>query len=161
MRGPGGAQAAGGSSPGMTALGSGAARDKSADARVKAEQHLRTVMSKLRNAKESENRQASIKELKPALEAYFAADLKVREQEIAGIQSRVENLDKQIERRRNARDEIVSLQLEVLTNEADGLGFFSTSAPGSVRFQYNGRGPVTTPGSSGFGCGGGSFRPRN
>ena len=51
-----------------------------------------------------------------------------------GIRSRVENLDKQIERRRSARDEIISLQLEVLTNEADGLGFFSTSAPVSVRF---------------------------
>jgi hypothetical protein len=131
---------------------------KPVDPRGKAERTLRAVMVKLKEAKEGEDRQAWIKELKPALEAYFAADLNVREQEIAGIQSRVENLDKQIERRRSARDEIISLQLEVLTNEADGLGFFSTSATGSARLQIYRRGQMTAPGGAGGGGGGGAGR---
>jgi hypothetical protein len=149
----GGPPHVGGRSPGAVGGGSMTGIDQPVDPRGNAEHALRRVMAKLKNAKEGEDRQASINELKPALEAYFAADLKVREQEIAGIQSRVANLDKQIERRRFARDEIVSLQLEVLINEADGLGFFSTSTPGSVGFQYYGQGPMTAPGGSGFGGG--------
>ena len=111
----------------MMASGFGATKPATPDPRVKAGKALGAAIAKLKSAKKAEDRKAAAKELKPALEAYFAADLKVREQEIEGIQKRVENLDALIERRRKARDEIISLQLEVLANEADGLGFFSTS----------------------------------
>ena len=122
--------------------GYGAAGPSSPDPRVKAEKALNAAVAKLKGAKKGDDRNAAANALKPALEAYFAADLKVREQEISGIQKRVENLDALIERRRKARDEIISLQLEVLSNEADGLGFFSTSArqqSGNYGWMYGGQ----------------------
>lgn len=136
--------------------GYGAAAPSTPDPRVKAEKALNAAVAKLKGAQKGDDRNAAAKALKPALEAYFAADLKVREQEITGIQKRVENLDALIERRRKARDEIISLQLEVLSNEADGLGFFSTSArkqSGTYGWMYGGQ-----PASGGFSSGGATRR---
>jgi len=138
------------------ASGYGAAAPSTPDPRVKAEKALNAAVAKLKGAQKGEDRNAAAKALKPALEAYFAADLKVREQEISGIQKRVENLDALIERRRKARDEIISLQLEVLSNEADGLGFFSTSArkqSGNYGWMYGGQ-----PASGGAFTGGATRR---
>ncbi|MGZ0172827.1 MAG: hypothetical protein ACKVHE_25090 [Planctomycetales bacterium] len=101
---------------------------ESADRRRKAERTLRDVTAKLKQAKSDDDGQAAEKLLRSALDGYFAADLAVREREIKEIPERVSNLDKLNERRRQARDQVISLQLEVLTNEADGLGFFSTSS---------------------------------
>lgn len=102
------------------------------DPRQKAERNLRSVLEKLKNAKTDKDRQTAAKDLKSALDIYFSADLKVREQEIGGIQKRVENLDKLIDRRRKAREEIISLQLELLTDEADGLGFSARAHPAQL-----------------------------
>lgn len=109
-----------------------------ADPRRNIEKTLREVMAKLKQAKSDDDRQTAEKLLRSALEDYFAADLEIREREIKEIQTRVVNLEKLIERRRQARDQVISLQLEVLKNEADGLEFFSTS---SRRFS-NGNGAV-------------------
>jgi hypothetical protein len=110
-------------------FGGGAVAESSADdPRRKGEIVLQAATSKLKEAKSEEERQAAGKLLRSALERYFAADLEMREREIKGIQERVTSLDKLIERRRQARDQVISLQLEVLQNEADGLGFFSTSS---------------------------------
>jgi hypothetical protein len=51
----------------------------------------------------------------------------VRKKELADIESRLEKLRAQLERRRAKKDEIVDLQVKVAINEAEGLGF--TSAP--------------------------------
>lgn len=139
-----------------SAEGYGAMAPSTSDPRLKAEKALNVAVAKLKSAKKGEDRNAAAKTLKPALEAYFAADLTVREQEISGIQKRVENLDALIDRRRKARDEIISLQLEVLSNEADGLGFFSTSArqqSGNYGWMYGGQ-----PAASGGAFTGGSTR---
>jgi hypothetical protein len=126
-------------------FGGGAVAESSADdPRRKGEIVLQAATSKLKEAKSEEERQAAGKLLRSALERYFATDLEMREREIKGIQERVTNLDKLIERRRQARDQVISLQLEVLKNEADGLGFFSTSS----RRSSNGNGAfhVNVPG---------------
>ncbi|MGZ0163764.1 MAG: hypothetical protein ACKVII_07595 [Planctomycetales bacterium] len=122
----------------------GAAMNSSDDPRRKSEIVLQAATSKLKEATSEEERQAAGKLLRSALERYFATDLEMREREIKGIQERVTNLDKLIERRRQARDQVISLQLEVLKNEADGLGFFSTSS----RRSSNGNGAfhVNVPG---------------
>jgi len=101
---------------------------ESEDPRRKAERTLRDVTKKLKLMKGEYDRDYAEKLLRPALEGYFAADLGGREREINGIQKRVDSLDKLIEQRRRARDQVISLQLEVLKNEVDGLGFFSTSS---------------------------------
>ena len=101
---------------------------ESADPRRAAERKLREATAKLKQAKNGGDGQAAEKLLHSALEDYFAADLEIREREIKEVQARVANLEELIERRRQARDQVISLQLEVLRNEADGLGFFSTSS---------------------------------
>lgn len=103
---------------------------ESEDPRRKAERTLRDVTKKLKQMKGEYDRDDAEVLLRPALEGYFAADLNGREQEIKGIQKRVDSLDKLIEQRRMARDQVISLQVEVLKNDADGLGFFSTSSSG-------------------------------
>jgi hypothetical protein len=101
---------------------------ESEDPRRKAKRTLRDVTKKLKLMKGEYDRDYAEKLLRPALEGYFAADLGGREREINGIQKRVDSLDKLIEQRRRARDQVISLQVEVLKNDADGLGFFSTSS---------------------------------
>jgi hypothetical protein len=105
---------------------------------------LRDVTAKLKQAKNDDDRQAAEKLIRSALEGYFAVDFEIREREIKGIQERVANLDKLIERRRQARDQVISLQLEVLKNEADGLGFFSTSSRRSSNWSKPN--PINLPG---------------
>ncbi|MFO1092581.1 MAG: hypothetical protein U0992_04600 [Planctomycetaceae bacterium] len=50
--------------------------------------------------------------------------MQLREQEIRDIEERVKKLQAQLERRRAAKAELLDLQLKVLVNEAEGLGFY-------------------------------------
>ena len=113
------------------------------DPRRKAERTLRDVTTKLKQMKGEYDRDDAEALLRPALEGYFAADLDGREQEINGIQKRVDSLEKLIEQRRGARDQVISLQVEVLKNDAEGLGFFSTTSGGS---EFNGGMRISIPG---------------
>ena len=46
-----------------------------------------------------------------------------REKQISDVEARVKKLRDQIEKRKKAKDDIVSLRLKTIVNEADGLGF--------------------------------------
>ena len=131
----------------------GGTSTESEDPRRQAEGTLRDVTTKLKQMKGEYDRDDAEALLRPALEGYFAADLDGREQEINGIQKRVDSLEKLIEQRRDARDQVISLQVEVLKNDADGLGFFSTSSGSS---EFNGGMRISipagaAPGMFGFG----------
>ena len=116
--------------PGSNPYGRGTSTESENPLR-KAERALRDVTKKLKLMKGEYDREDAEALLRPALESYFAADLNGREQEINGIQKRIDSLEKLIEQRREARDQVISLQVEVLKNDAEGLGFFSTSSGGS------------------------------
>lgn len=116
--------------PGGNPYGGGTSTESENPLR-KAERVLRDVTKKLKLMKGEYDREDAEALLRPALESYFAADLEGREQEINGIQKRVDSLDMLIRQRREARDQVISLQVEVLKNDAEGLGFFSTSSGGS------------------------------
>ena len=116
--------------PGGNPYGGGTSTESENPLR-KAERALRDVTKKLKLMKGEYDREDAEALLRPALESYFAADLTGREQEINGIQKRIDNLEKLIEQRREARDQVIALQVEVLKNDAEGLGFFSTSSGGS------------------------------
>lgn len=127
--------------PGEDMYAGGDAAGAADEPRRQSETALHAATAKLKVANSEQERQAASQLLRSALEDYFAADLAIREREVKGIQERVERLGRLIERRRQARDQVISLQLEVLKNEADGLGFFSTSARrssnGSGAFHVN------------------------
>jgi hypothetical protein len=48
-----------------------------------------------------------------------------REKELAELEKRLAKLREQLDRRRTKKQDIMDLQIKVLLNEADGLGFYS------------------------------------
>jgi hypothetical protein len=85
------------------------------------------VMHDLRTS-ESPAEKADLKmRLGNAITDYFDDDLKSRETELANLEERLMKLRNQLDRRRAAKAEIVQLQLKVLVNDAEGLGFSSES----------------------------------
>ncbi len=101
---------------------------------------IRQASAQVRDAKDDATRAAATAELTKLMDQYFEADIRVREQELADIQARLQNLQTQLERRRQKKAEIIDLQIKVATNEADGLGFYSQ--PNDDRFNFNFRVPV-------------------
>lgn len=86
---------------------------------------IRSGAKKLLAAKTDSARAEAKKELSLSLDQYFEEDMKTREAEIAKIEKRVNKLRAQLDKRRAAKTQIVQLQLKVLVNEANGLGFYS------------------------------------
>lgn len=64
-------------------------------------------------------------------EGSFEEGMKVRENELADVEARVQKLRSQLERRRAKKEEIIDLQVKVAINEAEGLGFTS-QAPNRI-----------------------------
>jgi chromosome segregation ATPase len=95
---------------------------------------LQTAVEKLRTAKEGPEKEAATKEVMQQLEKSFTSDLERREQEVSEIESRVKKLRDQIEKRKKAKDEIISLRLKTIINETQGLGFPGPAGP--VGFEH-------------------------
>ncbi|MFN3193730.1 MAG: hypothetical protein ACE361_24670 [Aureliella sp.] len=84
------------------------------------------------DASEGERREAkeSIAEL---LDKQFESDLENRENQIAELEKQIDQLRAQIKKRRAAKERLIDLRVELMVNEAEGLGFPS-SWGGSNRF---------------------------
>jgi len=68
-----------------------------------------------------------MKELSTQLNRLFTTDMKIREKSIVDLEARVQKLRAQLEKRQTAKEKIIKLQLQVLSNEAEGFGFFGQS----------------------------------
>ena len=66
-------------------------------------------------------------ELRAALREHFDRDLESRRKELDEIKKGLVDMSDCLKRRADAKDEIVDLQLQMVVNEAEGLGFFSGS----------------------------------
>lgn len=86
----------------------------------------------LQNAKDDKQKDRAKSDLTKVLNSVFDADLKQREKEIADVEARIKKLKATLDKRRTARDRIIDLQIKVLVNEADGLGFPSRTGSRSV-----------------------------
>lgn len=83
------------------------------------------------DSKVDEKQKAELaKKLETAVGALFDSDLAEREQQLAQVEQQLKNLRTVLDRRRQAKAEIIQLEVKVLTNEAAGLGF---SAPEPFR----------------------------
>jgi hypothetical protein len=85
------------------------------------------------DAEDDDAREDAERNLNEQLNEYFEEDMKRREEELANVERRVKELRELLERRREKRDDIIRLQVEVLQNEANGLGFFSAEGPGGAQ----------------------------
>jgi hypothetical protein len=81
------------------------------------------LLRQLREVEDAAKRAEITKQLEAAIDKYFDEDLQARETELSKLEERVKKLHTQLQKRRSSKAEIIQLQLKVLTNEADGLGF--------------------------------------
>jgi len=93
----------------------------------KTDAEMHKAMKKLQTTTSEKDKVEAVAALSALLNRHFTADMKKREQNIASIEARVQKLRTQFEKRQVAKDKIIKLQLQVLSNEAEGLGFFSPS----------------------------------
>jgi hypothetical protein len=84
---------------------------------------LQEAVDKLKSAKNDAEKTTATKKISQLLEKSFQHDMERRETQISEIEARVKKLREQIEKRKKAKDEIISLHLKTIVNEADGLGF--------------------------------------
>ena len=84
----------------------------------------------LHDAKDDDAKAEAQEKLTELLTKYFNEDMKNREKELGKIEERLKNLRALMQKRKAKQREIIDLQMKVLENEADGLGFFNNSPPG-------------------------------
>jgi succinate dehydrogenase/fumarate reductase flavoprotein subunit len=107
-----------------------------------AKSEIGQLLNQLRDAEGDANRSQITKQLEESVANYFDEDMKARESELSKLEERVSKLRSQLDRRRRAKQEIIQLQIKVLVNEADGLGFsgrlfFEPSTGGSAMEMMN------------------------
>ncbi len=84
------------------------------------------IMAQLREATDETKKAELTKKLETAVTKSFDEDMKARETELTRLEERLNKLKDQLDRRRRAKADIIQLQLKVLANEAEGLGFSRT-----------------------------------
>ncbi len=89
----------------------------------KSSEALRQAIGKLKSAKNDTEKAALTKQISQLLDKSFERDMQRREKQISDVEARVKKLRDQIEKRKKAKDDIISLRLKTIVNEADGLGF--------------------------------------
>ena len=80
------------------------------------------------DAETDEQRTAAEKDLQDAVSEQFEVLMKSREAQIEELKARLGKLTEQLQKRRDAKDQIVTLRVQVLVNEAQGLGFYPEGA---------------------------------
>ncbi|MEO1524262.1 MAG: hypothetical protein AAFX06_02450 [Planctomycetota bacterium] len=78
----------------------------------------------LKSSEASESDRSAAKgQLTDVLATQFDEDLKARETRIAQLEEQLKSLREQILKRRDAKSRLIDLRIQLLLNEADGLGF--------------------------------------
>lgn len=111
-----------------------------------AEGEIGTLVDELRDADDAE-KTAVTRKLEAAVTKQFDRDMDYRESELRKLEERLNKLRGQLDRRRNAKAEIIQLQIKVLVNEAEGLGFGGEPLP-SGNLPARPRSPMTSPNPS-------------
>lgn len=117
--------------------------------RVAPWQAIQTATNELRDAPDDAAKAAARKKLVDLLAQFFDADMKNRQAQLQAIEERVKKLRSQFDKRASKKQEILDLQLKLLENEADGLGFFGSPA-GAAPMTGS---PYGMPMNGGFGPG--------
>jgi hypothetical protein len=81
-------------------------------------------------AESDEKRQAATAKLRQTLVVQFKADVQRRQEELEAIEARLKEMRTKLDKRIESADQIIDLRLQVLLQDADGLGW---SGPGMHR----------------------------
>ena len=85
--------------------------------------HTQEAITKLRNAKTDEDKAEAREALQGSLGEEFDEFLKHQSDELDRMEKKLGKLRKQLDKRREAKDDLVSLKLQTLVNEVNGLGW--------------------------------------
>jgi hypothetical protein len=81
------------------------------------------LIKKLRDADDDAKKEEITRQIEAVLTKSFDRDLDVRQNDLEKLDERVSKLRALLDRRRKAKADIIQLQVKVLVNEAEGLGF--------------------------------------
>ncbi len=81
------------------------------------------AVAKLRAAKSDEDKAEAREELQAALGEEFDEFLKHQSDELDRMEKKLSNLRDQLDKRRDAKDDLISLRLQTIENEVNGLGW--------------------------------------
>jgi polyhydroxyalkanoate synthesis regulator phasin len=90
-------------------------------------QQYQEIVTTLRSDKPEAEKELARKQLSELLSVGFDRDLETRETDLKSLETRVQKLRAQLDKRKAAKQEIVDLRLKTIQNEADGLEY-----PGSA-----------------------------
>lgn len=85
---------------------------------------LKEVNALLAKLKSNEDRANVEAQLRQALAEYFLADMRHRVRELDAIKAKVAETEAGLQKRLDAQQESIDLQMKLFLHEADGLGFF-------------------------------------
>jgi hypothetical protein len=101
------------------------------------------AIEKLRNAESDDEKSEAREELKEALAEEFDEFLKHQSEELEQMEERLEKLRAQLEKRRDAKDDLVDRRLQMLVDEAEGMGWpgrgfggFGGGATGAWSYEF-------------------------
>lgn len=106
----------------------------------------------LHSDKPAEAKEKAKASLNAVLQKQFTRDVERREKEVAELEERVKKLRSQLDKRKEAKDKIISLRLTTIQNEAEGLGF-PEEGRGGVGATLNLIEKPIGPGQSPYGAG--------
>jgi hypothetical protein len=99
------------------------------DDEIKEHEAFSKALQSLKNAKDDAVKKKATEAIQKYLASQFEQDQVQREKELAAAEERVKALRKQFDKRKAARDEIITLRLKTLINSAEGLGFPGDEGP--------------------------------
>ena len=105
------------------------------------------LKKQLRDAKDDAERTSIADKLHDEFTNLFDQDLEKREKQIADVESRISDLRKQLEQRKESRQEIIALRVQTLMLESKGLGFPESTAsfPAPPEARQSLPGPSVSP----------------
>ena len=96
---------------------------------------MQSFVDKIRNAEDEDAKQDAIDQAKAALEKHYEKYIDAYEQQVDEMESRLQKLRDQLDKRKEAKNKLVSLKLEMITSQADGIGWpDATDRPNTQRF---------------------------
>ena len=84
---------------------------------------MQQFVEKIRDADTKEAKQEAIDQAKAALEKHYDKYIDGYEKQVDEMESRLKKLRDQLDKRKEAKDKLVGLKLEMITSQADGIGW--------------------------------------
>lgn len=92
-------------------------------AELEEQRTYQAAVATLKSDEPAEKKELARKQLMELLSVGFDRDLETRESDLKDLESRVQKLRSQLEKRTAAKQEIIDLRLKTIQNEADGLEY--------------------------------------